>query len=125
MTYKKYLDILENDRTIEELEGYINGTTKFNNRVITTPEQKEKLIKIIIPKMIKQMRKDIEADIKYWHNAPILRVAYQYCLTFRRPQTEIFDAVHKICDNLQDLDNVATRDKYTAYYMRTKDTEII
>lgn len=78
MNYKKLLEKLEQDTTIVELEMYLSGQRRFDYRTCT-PEQKQKLITIIIPKLIKNIKKENEKLSKLWIKSPLLRLAFTRC----------------------------------------------
>lgn len=125
MNYKKYLNKLREDTSIEELERYVSGEKQFNQRA-TTKEQRKELTDKLIPAFIKQIRTENEKDLKYWHNAPIFRVAYQYCVNKCKPVSDIFDVVIEISDRTnKDDTSVAVKQRLYEYWKRTKNVEII
>ena len=125
MNYKKYLNKLREDTSIEELEKYIDGTKQFNRRA-TTKLQRRNLVKKIIPSFIKKIRTENEKDMKYWHNAPIFRVAYQFCVNNCKPISDIFMVSTEIADRVNKDDrSVAVKQRLLEYYKRTRNVEII
>jgi len=78
MNYKKLLDKLENDTSVFKLEQYLSGQKKFNRRM-TTPEHRIELLKIIIPKLIKDMKIENEIVTEAWAKSLLLRLARVRC----------------------------------------------
>lgn len=79
LTYNEYVEQIREDSTLEDLWSYFLGIKVFNYTV-TTPEQRKELKEKIIPKAIVDLEKEINNNVKIWHNAPIFRLAYQFCL---------------------------------------------
>ena len=125
MNYKKLLDKLENDTSVSELELYLSGKKRIDRR-LATPEQKIELLNKIIPKLIKDMHKEIDIEIKDWYNAPIFRLSYIHCLNNRIDLNNIFNIASEICNRInKDSDNIAITQRFKEYYKRTVNTELI
>ena len=125
MNYKKLLDKLENDTSVADLELYLSGKRRIDRRP-ATPEQKVELINKVIPRIIKEMHRDVEVEIKSWYNAPIFRLAYIHCLNNRIELNNIFNVASEICNRInKDSDNIAITQRFKEYYKRTVNTELI
>ena len=69
MKYKKYLDVLKNDTSLEDLRAYKSGKKKFDRRNITKKQEPE-VLNTILPKLIAEQEQDNAELLKRWHNAP-------------------------------------------------------
>lgn len=126
MTYKKLIEKLDNDTSIEELRKYLNGTKKFNSRAVTT-EQKQNLVNKIIPNFIKEQEKDIEELTTIWLKVPpLFRLAYIHCLNNKISMTKMYDIAEEIVNRIsKDHNDIAITQRFKEYYNRTKDVELI
>jgi len=125
MNYKKLLDKLEHDTSVSNLALYLSGKRRIDRRT-ATPEQKAELLNKVIPKLIKDMHKEIDTEIKDWYNAPIFRLAYIHCLNNRIDLNNIFNVANEICNRInKDSDNIAITQRFKEYHKRTVNTELI
>ena len=125
MNYKKLLDKLESDTSVADLELYLSGKRRIDRRTATL-EQKIELLNKIIPKLIKNMRKEIDIEIKDWYNAPIFRLAYIHCLNNHIDLNNIFNVASEICNRInKDSDDIAITQRFKEYYKRTINTDLI
>jgi hypothetical protein len=88
MNYRKLLDRLENETSIEELEKYLSGERKLDRR-IGTIKQKTEILEKIIPRLIKNMRKDNEKITEAWIKSPLLRLGFVRCQQKKNELQEI------------------------------------
>jgi len=125
MNVKKFKNKLTHNTSLIELEEYVVGIKKIDHRTGTKKEKAE-LLNVFIPKLIEHLVKENAEDIKFWYNAPLFRLAFQYCLQNRRPKSDLFDVALEIIRKVEyDSKNLRLKNKFRTYYHRTKGVEII
>ena len=136
MKYKKYLDVLKNDTSLEDLRAYKSGKKKFDRRNITKKQEPE-VLNTILPKLIAEQEQDNAELLKRWHNAPIFRLAYIHGVNnkkyTRNPDMPYFTWITKIGYDVLKIINktneddkaIAIKQRLIEYCKRNKDVEII
>lgn len=116
---------LIDDTSLVELKKYITGERTIE-RHIGTKREKEEFLNVFIPKLIIQREKENAEDVKLWYNAPLFRLAFQYCLQTRRPKSDLFDVAMNIIQKVNyDRKHLCLQNKFRNYYHCTKGVEII
>ena len=125
MNVKKFKNQLIHDTSLFELREYVSGVRHIDHRT-GTKEEKAELLNVFIPKLIERQAKENAEDVKLWYNAPLFRLAFQYCLQNRRPKSDLFDVALDIVRKIKyDSKHLRLENKFQNYYHRTKGVEVL
>lgn len=119
MNMKAYLNKLEWDTSVDELEQLLTGEKELSS-CLTVAEKRE--IKTnVIPQLIVKMRKENDEFARELVQSPIMRLAYHHCYHRGIPKANVFDVAKEIIDrvNKDDTDKAVSQ-RLSEYCKRTR-----